>query len=112
MPSLIANVNADIESVVDVLLTAGLQWRHPTTQAVYYWTEEDQVIAASEFAAMEAGRAGCLIQLWRDNGDDLSLEQSDGGVCLFFDGCSARDVATYLTPLINRGIKYWVGPAD
>ena len=112
MPSLIANVNADIESVVDVLLTAGLQWRHPTTQAVYYWTEEDQVIAASEFAAMEAGRAGWLIQLWRDNGDDLSLAQSDGGVCLFFDGCSARDVATYLTPLINRGIKYWVGPAD
>ena len=112
MPSLIANVSADIETVLDALLTTGLHWRNPTTQTIRYWSEGEEMIAASELAAVEAGRAGCLIQLWRDNGEDLAIARNDGGVCLFFDGCSARDVATYLSPLVARGINYWVGPDD
>ena len=109
MPILIANVMEDIEIVLEALLSTGLGWRNPTTQAIHYWHGEDQLIAESEVAAIESWRSGCLIQLWKENGEDLAIGQSQNGVCLFFDGCSARDVATYLTPLVNRGIEYWVG---
>lgn len=112
MPVLIANVSAPIETVLDALLSTGLDWRNPTTQAIHYWREGDRLIAASELAAVDAWRTGCLIQLWRHDADDLAVGRSEDGVRLFFDGCSARDVAIYLTPLVNRGIKYWIGPDE
>jgi len=112
MPTLVADVSADIQVVVEALLSTGLAWCNPSTEAIHFWRGADQLVAETEAAAVEAWRAGGLVQLWREDGDDLAVGHSGINVRLFFDGCSARDVAIYLGQLASRGISYWVGPEE
>lgn len=112
MPTLIANVYTEIEVVLEALSSVGLSWRNPSTNQIYVWNEEERLIAESEASAVDAWRSGSLLQLWEDEENDLAIGHGENCVRLFFDGCTAREVAIYLSPLVNCGISYWVGPEE
>lgn len=113
MPTLIADVNATVEQVVAALVTSGLRWRHPATTEIVIWNSSgERVLVQSEADALELWRGGAVLQLWRDECEDLAVGHSKNGVCLYFDGCSAREVAEYLTVLVHQHLAYAVGPEE
>jgi hypothetical protein len=112
MPTLIANVYAEINVVLEALSSVGLSCRNPLTKQIYVWNEEERLVAESEASAIDAWRSGGLLQLWEDEENDLSIGHGENCVRLYFDGCTAREVAIYLSPLMSRSIEYWVGPEE
>ena len=113
MPTLIADVDAKAEVVVAALVASGLHWRHPATTEIVAWNSSgERVLALSEADALELWRDGAALQLWRDESEDLTVGHSENGVRLYFDGCSAREVAEYLSILINQRLAYSVGPEE
>lgn len=113
MPTLIADVQAPIDDVVDALLSVGLQWRNPESGEIVVWNScGDRAVVESEAAALDHWRQGGLVQLWKNAAEDLAIGHGKQAVVLYFDGCSATDVAIYLSPLANRGIVYQVGPEE
>jgi|SRR6478752_9887514 hypothetical protein len=113
MPTLVADVSRDIEIVADALVSSGLRWRSPATHQITVWvTTGDQLLVQSEADAFQQWHAGAVIQLWKNEVEDLVLGHAGSGVRLYFDGCSASDVAAYLSALMARGLPYWVGPEE
>lgn len=113
MPTLVADVSRDIEIVADAVARSGLSWRHPATGQITVWnTAGDQIPVESEADAFQQWREGSVIQLWKNAVEDVILGHAGSGVRLYFDGCSASDVAGYLSALIDRQLPYWVGPEE
>ncbi|UHQ23793.1 hypothetical protein LVB77_03520 [Lysobacter sp. 5GHs7-4] len=111
MATLVADVDAEIEAVIAALVSSGLCWRNPLTDQIVVWSAAgDRLVTQSEAHALQCWHGGATLQLWKNESEDLILGHADVGVRLYFDGCTAFDVATCLSVLISQQLAYRVLP--